>query len=260
MFKRPKYDVTDKDSSGNQEALNSELRMAVRYAAPTNHMFRLISRGAHVNCTDSLSLTPILIALSATASAHTADMVSSLCELGADVNYTSDVLYGDTSLHFAAGKGNSEVISILLRYKANVHARNYAGRTPLHVAAFHGNEATVRTLYLGGARLDAKEYYCGYSPLHLAVIGSCNATIDALLECGASIMQLDACGLTSIQRCQSQKIKRLLRVALSRLPTLEHLCLHVIRESVRKTVGFEGFQHLALPFTLEKKLRFTSNQ
>ena len=234
----------------------------MRAAASIHQMLWLASAGANVNARDSSHYTPLLLALSPnTQAADPVGMVTALCELGADTNCASDPFYGDAPLHFAARlpdvRAAAEIISVLLKHHAHVHARNHAGCTPLHVAARCGNEAAIRTLYLGGSRVDAGEGYCSYTPLHLAVMGSSLETVQALVECGATIGQPDAFGMTSVDRCQSDDAKRLLDCSRLVLVSLEHLCLHAIREAVRNNAtGLDGFRRLALPFGLKNQLLF----
>ena len=179
-----------------------------------------------------------------------------LCEFGANVNYSNDVLFGDTPIHFAAVCNNYELIELLFRHKANIHARNHAGYTPLHVAAQNGNEASVTALFLCGADINSTENYCWYTPLHLAVIGQFETVVKALVLYGAKINQSDNCNLTPIDRCQSRKIRNILIGALHpECLNLESSCLRVIRGIVRRVTGIYGFDNLPLPITLRRKLK-----
>lgn len=258
IFKRFKYDVAH---SNDQKLLNSQLRTALRSSAPPTHIQNLLLRGADVNCVDSLDYSPLLLALTASLSENMLDTVQLLCEFGANVNYSSGVFFGETPLHFAATLNDFALIELLFRYNANVHARNHAGYTPLHVAAQNGNEASATALFLCGADLNAKEVYCGYTPLHLAVIGQFEHVVKAIVSFGARINQSDDCGLTAVDRCNSKDIREFLIGALQPgLLSLESVCLSVIREIIRRTTGFCGFDDLPLPFTLKRKLKLENYQ
>ena len=98
-----------------------------------------------------MGYTPLLLALNAPSALNNLDVIQLLCELGANVNYASDVFYDHTVLHSAAALDISVIIEMLCRYNANVNAPNYRGYTPIHVEAEQGNEASVRTLFLCGA-------------------------------------------------------------------------------------------------------------
>ena len=73
-------------------------------------------RGAEVNCIDSLGYTPLLLALAASDSEYLIRTVELLCQFGADVNCSSDLMVRDTPLHFAAALGNDEIIELLFRH------------------------------------------------------------------------------------------------------------------------------------------------
>ena len=253
IFKRLKYDVLH---STDQRLLDSQLRTAISSSAPARHIYNLLLRGADANCVDSLGYSPLLLALKAHSSEYLLDTVRILCEFGANANYRSNVFYGDSPLHFAAALNNYELIEQLYHFNADVHTRNHAGYTSLHVAAQNGNEVSVAALFLCGADLDSKENYCGYTPLHLAVIGQFQDVVTSLVSLGASINQTDNCGLTPIDRSTSEVIRALLVRALQpNVSSLESRCLAIIREKVRNVAGINGFDNLPLPLTLKKKLQ-----
>lgn len=60
-------------------------------------------------------------------------------------------------LHAAAAKGDGAEVRRLLTFGAKLEARDRAGRTPLHVAAFKSHELIVRMLALAGADMNALE-------------------------------------------------------------------------------------------------------
>lgn len=253
VFKRFKYDVAN---STDQGLLNSQLRNALRSSASPTHIQSLLLRGADVNCVDSLDYTPLLLALTASPSENMLDTVQLLCEFGANVNYSNGVFFGETPLHFAATLNEYALIELLFRYNGNVHARNHAGYTPLHVAAQNGNEASAIALFLCGADLNVQETYCGYTPLHLAVIGQFEHVVRATVSLGARINQSDNCGLTAIDRCNSREIREFLIGALHPgMLSLQSVCLSIVREKTRKTSGVCGFDDLPLPFTLKSRLK-----
>ena len=246
------------EHSTDQRLLDSQLRTAISSAAAPRHIYNFLLRGADANCVDSLEYSPLLLALSASPSKYLLETVQLLCEFGANVNYSSSVFFGDTPLHFAATLNNYGLIELLFRYKGDVHARNHAGYTPLHIAAQSGDEESATALFLCGADLNCKENYCGYTPLHLAVIGQFETVVKAMVSFGARIDQSDNCGLTPIDRCNSKEIRELLITARHPYPgflSLESACLALIRERIRINAGMPGFDCLPLPFTLKRKLK-----
>lgn len=73
----------------------------------------------------------------------------------------------------------------LIRYGAALEARDQiSGRTPLHVAAFHGFVDVVNILVTGGALVIAEDSM-GMTPLSLAVNSGNEAVVEVLLSHGA---------------------------------------------------------------------------
>ena len=86
-----------------REVLNGQLRIQVRCGCSPETIGRLVSRGADVNCLDPLGYTPLMIAVTADQLLDNKnEIITVLCELGADVNYTNDLFFMDTPLHIAA--------------------------------------------------------------------------------------------------------------------------------------------------------------
>lgn len=56
------------------------------------------------------------------------DVVKHLIEYGMDVDIKTD--YGTTSLHYAANRLNKIMIGLLIASGANIHAKDFGGRTP----------------------------------------------------------------------------------------------------------------------------------
>ena len=102
-------------------------------------------------------------------------VVRMLCqEYGADVNCsTSETLEeepkkGMTPLEWAARKGQSGVVKVLLDNKADVNvSRPTDGVTPLYVAAQEGHTEVVKLLLDYKADVNAREHD-GFTPLHAA--------------------------------------------------------------------------------------------
>lgn len=63
---------------------------------------------------------------------------------------------GLTPLHVAAFIGNENVVSYLLDHGASVNSVTQRGETPLHYAARASQPAVMRLLLDNGAQLDAK--------------------------------------------------------------------------------------------------------
>jgi ankyrin repeat protein len=62
-------------------------------------------------------------------------------------------------LSWASWAGYEAVVRLLLKYKADVDARDNDGETALHMAAKNGNEAVVQQLLEHIANIDVKNRY-----------------------------------------------------------------------------------------------------
>ena len=105
--------------------------------------------------------TPLLLAIE---NGHTGAVVV-LVACGADVNATT--ADGWTALHSAAQEEQPEVVALLLRHGADLHARTSIGRhgvQPLHVAAFNGRLGAVKVLIAHGADVRSADS-SGFRPM-----------------------------------------------------------------------------------------------
>ncbi len=108
------------------------------------------------------------------------DLVSFLLEKSADVTLKNGE--GNTALHLAAVLGHKEIVSLLIKYKANVNIINpETSKTPLHTATVD----CIPLLIEAGADLNAKDLE-GMTPLHWAVYWADVDRVCALLKAGAS--------------------------------------------------------------------------
>src|SRR5688500_8074176 len=104
---------------------------------------------------------------------------------GADVNAAQGD--GMTALHWAAERGDSAMIAVLLRAQANVRAVTRIGDyTPLHIAAKSGHPAVVRALLDAGS--DARALTStGATALHFAAAAGNAASVEALIARGSDV-------------------------------------------------------------------------
>jgi hypothetical protein len=91
--------------------------------------------------------------------------------LALDGTDPSQGLFDDdsTPLHFAAQRGDFEIVNLLVIYGADVHATDSDGHTPLHLAVKAGERRTVQLLLDAGARVADAIDNMGSTPLHVAV-------------------------------------------------------------------------------------------
>lgn len=127
---------------------------------------------------------------------------------------------GNIPLHYAAFKGNLDIISLLISYGSNyniksgkglnmihmaaqgdqlnaiiyfkeqlgmsIHSTDYSGSTPLHWAIYTSSKNSVNFLLAFGIDVNAQDYN-GQTPLHLAVFIENEAIIKALIAKGGDI-------------------------------------------------------------------------
>ncbi|CAO1316770.1 unnamed protein product [Diamesa tonsa] len=91
---------------------------------------------------------------------------------------------GETPLHIAAKKGDSECIRKLLDQGINPNASDFAGWTPLHEAANHGHYNVAVILVKAGANVNAQAMD-DVTPLHDACLVGQLKMVKMLLEKGA---------------------------------------------------------------------------
>ena len=91
-------------------------------------------------------------------------------------------------LHWAAERGDVEVVEVLVHAGAAVDAATRIGHyTPLHVASTVGQTAVIERLIKAGADVTAATSTSGVTPLHLAAASGSPAAVAALLDHGADV-------------------------------------------------------------------------
>ena len=93
--------------------------------------------------------------------------------------------YGRQPLHYAALDGNTAMIKLLIKHKANVNGSNLDGMTALHISAMMGDDDCVAALLDGGADSMAEITESKETPLHFASHQGHNEVVEKLLAAGA---------------------------------------------------------------------------
>lgn len=76
----------------------------------------------------------------------------------------------NSPLHFAAAKGHTEIVALLLENGADVNSRNYCGQTALMQACRYGHWEVVQTLLLFRCNVARADYLSGRTALHFAAV------------------------------------------------------------------------------------------
>jgi len=163
-------DTSVQDSSGA-----TPLHEAVRYGN-VDIIYSLLAAGADVNAKDNLGKTPIMLIMPKEYLQYTYDLL-----IKANADLTQKDMYGDTVLHTAAMMNiDTDVISMLCENGADVNARNKEGVTPLEIAVQKNDIKTARLLTQSGANIHTQDTN-GNSPLSMA-FASTNEMLEAVVN------------------------------------------------------------------------------
>ena len=170
----------------------------------------LVKYGVNVNAQNpQLSLTPLFYA-------KDANVAQALIDNGADVKWRSN--FGVTALHYLSGSFQKEVIDLVLKYGADINAKDSAGSTPLHEAAKSRDrdKAKVELLVAKGADVNIKNN-AGFTPLDVALLSpdylqigcqECKDIAEFLLSHGSDYSIYDAAWLGDIEKVRELLVDR----------------------------------------------------
>lgn len=151
----------------------------------------LLDHGADPNVEDSLSRTPLYLAVYN----EDVEVVSILLDRDANIEISDNT--GKTPLHRAAIAGSEKIAQLLLNAGANPSAVENDGGTPLHIAVDYKNARMVSILLDNGANVDAKKKN-GETPLHEAAISGSEKIARLLLTAKADFSAVDVDGETPL--------------------------------------------------------------
>ena len=204
------------DNGADANLGNQKNRMPIHFAGESGNfqiISMLIDAGADVNCTDNDGVTPLMLlarngktdaalqllknpdidisirdnegrkAIDYATSAGLRELVKALSQAGEEHADT----YGNTTLHHACWKEQSEVVKVLLeKDPSSVNKPNDEGESPLILAVRRSNLMIAELLLSAGARPDCADAD-GVGPLHIAADAGDLFIGKALLAAGASM-------------------------------------------------------------------------
>lgn len=131
-----------------------------------------------------------------------------LLDWGCSVNQSDS--RGQTALHLAASRGQTELLELLLRSKASVRTLDEQKRTALHWAAQHSSPNLALLLLQHSAAVDSLDQD-GRTPLLLACQNpSSSITAQQLLRYGANPRAVDQLGNTALHLATDPNLVRAL--------------------------------------------------
>ena len=103
-------------------------------------------------------------------------------------------------LHFAAASNpDPDIVSTLIEMGADLNAPDHEGKFPLHHAAMNANPAVSGALLEAGADVNAPPG--GFTPLHQAALSNSNpAVLTFLISAGADVNARDGLGFTPLHK------------------------------------------------------------
>lgn len=117
--------------------------------------------------------------------------------------------YGNVPLHVAASKGDSNLVSFLIRLGAHPNMQDIFGNSPLHYATDKSKYATMELLVISGANPNLQDNK-GNSPLHSACINNDVDAVKMLLKLNADPELTDFMDSMPRDKARSPMIRSLL--------------------------------------------------
>ena len=139
------------------------------------------------------------------------DIVSLLLSEGCPIDVVNSV--GISPIHVASSRGQIDMIKMFAEHGANVNIGNCIGETPLHCAVISGQHKSMHTLFrLGGRKSLTKIAGTIGTPIHYAAAIGDSDMVSLLLNEGSQDGVFDLSSLANI--CTSDKITPLMLAAM----------------------------------------------
>lgn len=140
-------------------------------------VYKLLESSVDANALDEKGNTPLQLAVE---NVHIDLYISKLLiKYSADVNAKNRI--EETPLHEVAWANRLDMAHVLIENKADVNAVNIYGERPLHFSAGEDNLEMTQLLIENGADLNSKDKN-GYTPLHFVVRNNCSHTAEILTK------------------------------------------------------------------------------
>ncbi|XP_030831008.1 ankyrin repeat domain-containing protein 12 isoform X2 [Strongylocentrotus purpuratus] len=120
---------------------------------------------------------------------------------------------GETALHMAAIKGDSQMALNLINQGAEVNVQDFAGWTPLHEACNHGYYEVAKVLIKAGASVNTMGLEDD-TPLHDAAVNGHVKVVKLLLKHGANPLQVNKRGKAPLDIACSTEIHSLMSLEI----------------------------------------------
>lgn len=119
------------------------------------------------------------------------EIVEDLLKYGIDVNMLN-LLFGGTFLHVATKYKREETVKLLVKYGANVNAKDINEKHSLYYAVENSDLEITKLLLTNGADVNQPD------SLSIAVSRNCKEMVELLLQSGANITACDVFGRTAL--------------------------------------------------------------
>lgn len=161
----------------------SELHAAVR-SGNASTVADLVEKGASTDGFDNRGWTPLHTA----AARGETEILEYLLNTRPDIEIKGKEGNEDTPLALAARNGQTGSVRALLRFGADIHARDNCDYTPIMIAAYERHPEAVKELISGGANPNDETSFSGTPILLASGAGSYRLpTLQALIEGGADV-------------------------------------------------------------------------
>lgn len=203
----------------------------------------LLVDNADVNATNDFGDSPLIIAVMGPGKGEvwTQDQKNAQIEMARLLlAHNVDSSSQQDALRRAVGRGNKEIVALLLASKADVNALDNGGETPLHVAAQSGRKEMVEFLLANKADINAKDNDGNTPLLDATMFGGHKDVVELLLAHGADVNATNGIGGTPLHQAVSWCHKGVVELLLSNKANAnarDHYGLTPLHNAARITVG-----------------------